>query len=135
MNPLIVVFLTEEEVEDLHRVALEEFGGGLPGTRDGGLLSSAVASPQASFGGEFMFEDLFEMAAALLWHIARNHAFVDGNKRTATASALVFLALNGVEIEPTGHGLLYEITLAAAEGKATQEEVAEALRRAYRASN
>lgn len=69
--------------------------GGLPGLRDKGLLESAVAAPQASFGGKPLIADAVEVAAAYLFYLCRNHPFADGNKRTALAAALVFLEANG----------------------------------------
>lgn len=72
---------------------------GSQGLRDLGLLQSALAQPEAGFGGELFHKDLFEMAAAYLFHISRNHAFVDGNKRMALAGCLLFLSINDVEIE------------------------------------
>jgi death-on-curing protein len=70
--------------------------GGLCGLRDRALLESAVAAPQASFGGKPLIQDPIEMAAAYLFYLCRNHPFVDGNKRTALAACLVFLNRNGL---------------------------------------
>ncbi|MGJ8696014.1 MAG: type II toxin-antitoxin system death-on-curing family toxin [Verrucomicrobiaceae bacterium] len=69
--------------------------GGLSGVKDLGLLESAIAAPQASFGGQAMITDVIEVAAAYLFHVCQNHPFNDGNKRTALAAALVFLVENG----------------------------------------
>lgn len=91
-------FLTLAEVLEIHRDQIQRYGGA-PGIRDMGLLRSALAMPSAGFGDSYAHEDLCAMAAAYLFHISRNHPFVDGNKRVATVSALVFLALNGVEVE------------------------------------
>jgi death-on-curing protein len=73
--------------------------GGAYGVRDPDLLSSALAMPSATFEGKYLHRDLYEQAAAYAFHICQNHPFVDGNKRAALASALVFLALNGIELE------------------------------------
>ena len=73
--------------------------GGAFGVRDRDLLSSALTMPSASFEGEYLHSDLFEQAAAYAFHICQNHPFIDGNKRTALAIALVFLSLNGIELE------------------------------------
>jgi death-on-curing protein len=70
--------------------------GGAAGLRDEGLLESAVAAPQAMFGGEPLMADAVEIAAAYLFYLCRNHPFVDGNKRTALAACLVFLDANGL---------------------------------------
>lgn len=119
MDPL---FLTLEEVLALHDDQLRRYGGA-GGVRELGLVSSAVAMPRASFGGELLHQSLFEMAAAYLFHVARNHPFVDGNKRTALAAALVFLWLNDQEIE-TGEDELTELVVGVAEGRVSKAEVA-----------
>ena len=91
-------FLDLEEVLEIHALQLDEFGG-IAGVRDRGLLESAVEQPRATAFGELLHADLFEMAAAYLFHIVKNHAFLDGNKRTALVAALVFLDINGVSLE------------------------------------
>jgi death-on-curing protein len=91
-------FLLIEEVLGIHAHQIEMYGGSF-GVRDAGLLLSAVAAPQASFAGELFHGTLFEMAAAYLFHVARNHPFIYGNKRAALAAALVFLELNDVSID------------------------------------
>ena len=93
------VFLTLSEVFEIHRDQIERYGGH-PGIRDAGLLRSAVAVSQATMGGEYLHADLFEMPAAYLFHIVKNHPFADGNKRTGAVAALVFLELNGIEVTP-----------------------------------
>ncbi len=92
------VFLTLDHVLQFHDDVLAA-DGGAEGLRDRGLLDSAVHAPQASYGATWLVGDLFDMAAAYMFHIARNHAFVDGNKRTALLATLVFLGLNGFEID------------------------------------
>lgn len=87
-------FLTLDEVLSIHADQLRRYGGA-GGIRDLSLLGSAVGMAETSFGGEYLHTTLFEMAAAYLFHIAKNHPFVDGNKRTALMCALVFLGLNG----------------------------------------
>ena len=91
-------FLTLDEVLAIHGDQVRRYGG-RPGLRDLGLLSSALAMPQASFGGTYLHTSLPEMAAAYLFHLAQNHPFVDGNKRTALATALAFLWLNDLRLE------------------------------------
>ncbi len=90
-------FLIVEDVLEIHEMQLERYGGG-DGLRDQGLLESAVAQPQATFGGEFVHDGLLSMAAAYLFHIVSNHPFLDGNKRAGLLAALVFLDLNGIAI-------------------------------------
>ena len=117
-------FLEPEEVILLHDAAVEVFGGSF-GLRDHGGLISAVHAPRNHWfytGG-----DLFDLAAVLLAHIARNHPFVDGNKRAALASALVFLDAHGLSIEQNAERLEH-LTLMAAQGKMEPELLANALR-------
>jgi death on curing protein len=80
-------FLDIEDIIEIHATQLEVYGGSA-GLRDLGLLESAVAQPQASFGGEFVHGGLFAMAAAYLFHIVSNHPFVDGNKRAGVLAAV-----------------------------------------------
>ena len=121
------VFLNLSEVLRIHRDQIERYGGE-PGTRDLGLLQSALAMPAAGFGGRFLHNDLFEMAAAYLFHITRNHPFVDGNKRTGAACALVFLELNNVEIDASEDALV-EMVVAVAEGRTKKDAIADFFRR------
>ncbi len=125
-------FLTVEDVLEIHALQAERFGGSA-GVRDQGLLESAIAQPQMTFGGEFVQADLFAMAAAYLFHLVQGHAFVDGNKRVGLLAALVFLDINGISIEGDSN-TLYELTLAVAEGRAGKEEVAGVLRRVAESS-
>jgi len=92
------LFLRLHEIIEIHSDQIARYGGS-HGIRDMGLLRSAVAMPISSFGGQFLHSDLFEMAAAYLYHLVKNHAFVDGNKRVATVAALVFLELNKNEVD------------------------------------
>lgn len=92
-----IEFLGLDEILEIHRDQIERYGGSA-GIRDMGLLQSAVATPAAGFGGDYLHQDIFEMAAAYLFHITQNHPFVDGNKRTGTVAAVVFLEMNGVEL-------------------------------------
>jgi death on curing protein len=85
--------LSVEAVEAIHEEVLLAHGGS-PGIRDRALLESAMAAPQASYGGEPLISDPIEIAAAYLFYLCRNHPFVDGNKRTALAACLVFLTEN-----------------------------------------
>lgn len=124
MNP---DFLTFDDVVELHRIEVERHGGS-DGVRDAGLLASAVAQPTAGFGGEFLHEDLFAMAAAYLFHIVKNHPFIDGNKRTGFVAALAFLELNGLVLQEAPSENLYEATLAVAEGRMSKAELTEVLR-------
>ena len=119
-------FLTVEDVLILHAAQVDLYGGHR-GVRDMGLLESAVAQPQATSGGEFCHEFPFAMAAAYLFHIVGNHPFLDGNKRTGLVAALVFLDLNGIEVDAPA-GSLHDLTVSVATGRAGKAEVAEFLR-------
>ncbi|GAB6166168.1 type II toxin-antitoxin system death-on-curing family toxin [Thermostilla marina] len=119
-------FLSIEDVLTLHADQVDLYGGE-HGVRDMGLLESAVAQPRATFGSESLHKDLFEMAAAYLYHLVQNHPFLDGNKRTGCVAALVFLDLNGIEIDAP-RGSLYDLTMAVATGQAGKSEIAEFFR-------
>ena len=92
-------FLSVEDVLAIQANTIQHEGGGA-GLRDAGLLESAVLMPQQQVGGEYLHKGLAAMAAAYLFHLAINHAFVDGNKRVGVLAALVFLDANGVKELP-----------------------------------
>lgn len=87
-------FLNLEDVLRIHERQIQKFGG-TTGIRDWGLLESALAQPQATFSGQLLHPTVSEQAAAYLSHVAMNHPFLDGNKRTAFAIMDTFLRLNG----------------------------------------
>ena len=107
--------LSLEQVLKLHDDLVETFGGA-PEIHDLGLLESTLAAPFQTFGGEDLYPSLQAKAAQLGFGIASNHAFKDGNKRTGAHVMLVFLALNGVELEYTQEELATTF-LALANGK------------------
>ncbi len=115
--------LSVEDVLTLHGDQIGRYGG-KRGVRDIDLLDSAVAQPQAAFGGQALHEFPFEMAAAYLFHIVQNHPFLDGNKRAGAVAALLFLDLNGVEIDAP-EGSLYDLSIAVATGRADKSHIAE----------
>ncbi len=123
MNP---TFLTLADVVAIHRDMIARYGGAAE-IRDPLLLQSAVAQPQASFGGDFLHRDLYEMASAYLYHIVQNHPFLDGNKRTGGAASLVFLFLNGVKIL-VEEDVFAEMVLSVAMGKMDKASIATFLR-------
>jgi death-on-curing protein len=94
-----LIFLEADEVERLHRAVVDEAGGS-HGTRDRGLLESALAAPRTTLFGAPAHTTLATMAAALTHAVVKNHALIDGNKRSALVSMLVFLELNGVRLSP-----------------------------------
>ena len=125
MNDIQFQFLSLGEVLELHEMQLEAFGGS-SGIRDSGLLESAIAMPSASFGGEFVHKSIFEMAAAYAFHIADNQPFVDGNKRAALFSALMFLEMHGYRIDDPSERL-YEAMIQMAEKRLKKEGLAKLL--------
>ena len=127
MSAAEIRFLSLEDVLELHEMQLAHYGGAT-GIRDSGLLESAVMVPQASFGGQYVHEGIYEMAAAYAFHIAENQPFVDGNKRTALAAALVFLDWHQVEIEDPGEEL-YDAMIKLAEKKLDKNGLAELFER------
>jgi death-on-curing protein len=116
-----VAFLSVEDVIFIHERVLSR-DGGLAGVRDMGLLHAAVMTPRQSFGGTFLHDDLASMAAAYLFHLAKNHAFLDGNKRVALASAIAFLLANDVTNLPDQDEAA-KITLAVASGEMSKSDL------------
>jgi death-on-curing protein len=115
------LFLTLDEVLQLHGYQIEHFGGD-PRILNLGLLESAIDQPSAMFGGQFLHEDVAAMAAAYLFHIVQNHAFADGNKRTGTHAAIAFLEMNNVEAEyPVNE--MEALTLGVAKSEVTKDQV------------
>jgi death-on-curing protein len=123
-------FLDLEDVLLIHEEQLARYGGSA-GVRDQGLLESALGMPRAIFGGQFVHDGIFAMAAAYAFHIAENQAFFDGNKRTGVLAAVVFLELNGYIVdEPPSR--FYEVMIAIAEHRMGKEGLAEVLRKLAR---
>lgn len=119
---MTIRFLGLDEVLALHADQVERYGG-KTGVRDLALLESAVAVPEASFGNDYLHATLPEMAAAYLFHLAQNHAFVDGNKRVSVAAMFMFLYLNDLVLSCTEDEVV-ELTLSVASGKTMKAEVA-----------
>lgn len=90
-------FIPEEAVLTIHEMLINRFGG-IQGVRDKGLLESALSQPHQTFFGELLHPTIHEQAAAYLYHLAKNHAFLDGNKRTALATTITFLHVNGYKL-------------------------------------
>lgn len=119
-----VIFLERPLVERLHAMQIQRFGGA-PSLRDENAFESALARPvnKASYG----CQDIIELAAAYVFGLAKNHAFVDGNKRIAIVAAAVFLMENGYEIA-TDDATLYTFVLAVAAGEIDEEGATRFLR-------
>jgi death on curing protein len=126
-SPSDCFHLTVEIVQEIHAEAIARFAGS-EGLRDLTLLESAVAAPQASFGGRSPYLDLVEVAGAYLFYLCRNHPFVDGNKRAALGACIVFLRLNGLQPAPDG-SRWEELTLSVASGKLDREQATTRLRK------
>jgi death-on-curing protein len=115
-------FLEIEDVLQIHADQIERYGG-LQGLRDLGLLTSAVAMAKAMYVGMFLHEDIYTMAAAYLFHITRNHPFLDGNKRAGAACALVFLDIHGIEVSAPEDDL-YNLVIGVATGSVDKPTIA-----------
>ena len=127
MNPPI--FLTMDEVLDLHHESIDRYGGS-HGSRDMGLLQSALAMPAAAFGGQYLHPDLPAMGAALLFHLVQNHPFVDGNKRIGAASR-VFMLMNDVTFDPQ-QDEFEQLVLGVAARQITKDEATDFFRKNVR---
>ncbi|MCA9408276.1 MAG: type II toxin-antitoxin system death-on-curing family toxin [Candidatus Omnitrophica bacterium] len=119
------LFLTLAEILEIHKNQIELYGGTAE-VRDLGLLQSAISQPQMTFQNKYLHNDIYLQAAAYAFHISQNHPFADGNKRTALASALVFLELNGISLKDPKQKLL-DAMLNIAEGKMDKEGFAKVL--------
>ena len=93
-----MIRLTKSQVLLIHDQLIAETGGS-SGLRDEGILDSALSAPFQTFGGEDVYPSLQQKAARLCFGLVKNHPFVDGNKRIGAHVMLVFLALNGVELQ------------------------------------
>lgn len=118
-----IVFLTMEEVEQIHVAQLAAHGG-QHGYISRGVVESAVAQPCQTMFGQYLHTDLAHMAAAYLFHLATTQGFMDGNKRTALTCALTFLEINGytIHVHPDS---LYELVMAVANNQLGKDELAE----------
>ncbi|MEO8604460.1 MAG: type II toxin-antitoxin system death-on-curing family toxin [bacterium] len=114
-------FLRFDEVLAIHAHQVQRYGGRL-GLRDRSLLESALAMPQAAFAGEELHASVVEKGAAYLFHLVKNHPFVDGNKRVGLAACLVFLRLNGIAISATDDALV-ELTVGVASSARSKADV------------
>jgi death on curing protein len=122
-----IVWLLEETVIAIHQRQISEHGGS-EGLRDEGLLASALYRPQNVLAYAQPPPDLAILAAAYAFGIARNHPFVDGNKRTALVAARTFLLLNGVNLE-ANQDEKYLTFLQLAQGILTEEQLADWIRK------
>ncbi|TGM60645.1 type II toxin-antitoxin system death-on-curing family toxin [Leptospira meyeri] len=119
------IFLSIEDVILIHKNQIELYGGATD-IRDQGLLDSAINQPMTTFDGISLHPSLFDKAAAYLYYLCKNHPFLDGNKRVALASSLVFLDINGYEILDPNE-ILYDFVIGVAEGQYKLEEIKKTL--------
>ncbi len=122
-------FLSLDDINEIHEDQIERYSGS-NGIRDLNGLLSAIEQPRSTFGNEFLHKDIWSMAAAYIFHISQNHPFVDGNKRTALVSGLVFLEINGYEI-PDPDELLYKMMIEVASGKSSKDKVRAILKKLF----
>lgn len=115
-------FLEIEEVLAFHADQIARYGGA-HGLRDAQLLESALAQPRATFGGAWPHPDVPSMAAAYLYHVCQDHPFLDGNKRVGLECALLFMLLNGHNIEAPPP-LLESLVMETAEGRLGKAAIA-----------
>jgi death-on-curing protein len=118
----VTLYLSVEQILDLHAFQLERYGGA-SGLRDRDALESAAGRPQATFGGEDLYPDLAAKAAALMHALVANHPFIDGNKRVGAHAALVFLKANAMTLDLSAAELT-AVTLAVARGEVEAEALA-----------
>lgn len=118
--------LSKAQVIRLHAQLVESFGGSAE-IRDEGLLESAINSPFQTYGGEELYPTLLDKAARLCFGLVKNHPFVDGNKRIGAHAMLVFLAVNGIELEYSDSELI-ELIMDLAAGKRADEDVLQWIR-------
>jgi len=122
-----VKFLSLAELLEIHQDQVTRYGGAL-GIRDIELLKSAIGMPMATYGGDFLHTDVYEMAAAYLYRLVKNHPFLDGNKRVGAVAALVFLLLNGYEFDAPEDDFA-ELVLGVARGELDKAQEAVFMRR------
>lgn len=120
-------FLTLSEVLEIHKDQVARYGGTL-GVRDIELLKSAMGMPKATYGGELLHPDAYEIAAAYLFHLVKNHPFLDGNKRVGAVATFVFLALNGYDLNAPEDDYA-EMVFAVARGELDKAQVTMFIRR------
>jgi death-on-curing protein len=121
-----MIYLSLEQIIELHDALIGRFGG-LIGIRERGLLESAVAAPMMAVFGEELYKSNYNKAAAYLFYIAKNHAFLDGNKRTAVAATLTFLRANGKSTKYDVDEFL-EFVVSVAEGKVDLDTISNYLK-------
>lgn len=121
-----MIRLTKKQVILLHRDIIAQSGGSLE-IRDEGLLDSALNAPFQTFAGMELYPTIIEKASRLGYSLIKNHAFVDGNKRIGAHTMLVFLTLNGIEIEYEDNDFIH-LVLGVASGEISDVQLLEWLK-------
>lgn len=122
----MIRFIDKNTLLIFHKDQLERYGG-KQGLRDEGLLESALAQPQTSFDGEYVHQNIFQMAAAYGFHICQSHRFFDGNKQTALISMYMFLYVNGYKLVADKKSL-FALIMDLANGEVSKEELTKYLK-------
>lgn len=117
-----MILLNKEQIKHLHGKLIQATGG-VDGIRDEGLLESALAVPFQYFGGEELYPSIPRKAARLCYGLIKNHVFFDGNKRIGIYVMLVFLEMNGMELECSDEELI-ALGLGIAAGEFGDEDIA-----------
>lgn len=120
-------FLKLDQVLALHKLQIAQFGGS-PGVKSEDLLLSALGQPESGIGDQYFHKDLYEMAAAYLFHLVKNHAFNDGNKRIAALTSAVFLQVNGLMVI-ADEDEFEKLVLDAAQSLLSKEQIADFFRK------
>lgn len=126
-------FLQIADVLEIHQILIDLLGG-MPEIRDEGLLESALSQPQATFFGELLHPTIHAQAAAYLYHMAKNHPFLDGNKRTAYGVMETFLRLNGYTIDLSNEQA-YNMVMQVAQGEMSKEALSSLLEQHIKVQN
>lgn len=124
----MINYITYQYVIEMHDNLIDEYGG-RKGILNEGLLRSALEMPKACFGGRDLHRTIFDKTAAYLFHLIQNHPFVDGNKRTASMTAMVFFASNSKKNFMIFDTDYQELILRTAQGAATKKEIAQFFRK------
>jgi death on curing protein len=114
-------FLSLDEILEIHEQQIQRYGGSA-GLRDPAGLESAIATPQATFDGDFLHTSIPAMAAAYLFHLCQNHPFIDGNKRVGANAAITFLLMNDWDAT-FGEEDLVDVVLSVASGRMAKREL------------
>ena len=116
-----IIFLTEEQIIEIHNSCIVDFGGAF-GVRDSNILKSAVYQPQITFDGEYLYKTIPEMAAAYLISLSKDHPFIDGNKRVRFKACTIFLEMNNY-ILLLNNDEAVDLTLKCLSGEYSKEDI------------